>query len=154
MGMNFSLVSFSIEHKSELLKSFESNVPDYFDPSEKIQFSNFLDNINNKYKKVNYYTIYGKNKIIGAGGFAIIGKNEARLVWLLVSEPFQQNKAGKFIMEAIQNKINSEPGIKRIGLQTSQHIVGFFEKFSFLSIEEQKDFWGKGLHLIVMEKQL
>ena len=55
--------AYSESDKPEVIKLLQLNTPEYFDPSEEIDFIDYLDN-----EIEDYFVVLRKSKIVGAGG--------------------------------------------------------------------------------------
>ena len=65
---------YAIDDKNACLALFDSNVPDFFDPTERDLFVDFLDR-----PKGQYFCIEKDGRIVGCGGFAREERGQARL---------------------------------------------------------------------------
>jgi N-acetylglutamate synthase-like GNAT family acetyltransferase len=147
--MAYRLRPFEDKDAPEAVSIFHSNLNDYFDPSEEAPFRHFLKNIRGK-----YFVCEQGNKVLGCGGYAHEQEGDARICWLMVDREVHASGVGRFMMDAFQQKIETEGVYHVISLQTSQHTDGFYEKLGYTTLYTKDDHWAPGMHLYYMEKQL
>ncbi len=136
-------------YKAHLLRIFDSNVPDYFDHSERQHFENFLNKMN-----CPYFVYLDQNEVIGAGGFVREKEGDARIVWLMVDRNKHSSGVGRAMMEFFEERIKAQKTYEVISLMTSQHTDVFYEKMGYKTTKAEDDYWAKGMHLRYMEKRL
>ena len=83
--------NYTKKDKSTLIELLRQNTPEYFDPSEEIEFINYLDH------EVEDYFVYELDfKIIGAGGINyFLEEKSARISWDMVDSKSQGKGIGK-----------------------------------------------------------
>lgn len=145
----YRLEPFESKDEQILMELFISNMPDYFDPTEKPEFEKFLKDVKGK-----YWTCREENDYVGAGGYCEVEKGEARICWLMVQRQEHAKGVGRFMMERFKKLIEEEAYFNRITLKTTQHTDKFYEKLGYTTTRFEKDFWVKGLDLYFMELQL
>lgn len=142
-------------YKSRLMEIFDSNMPKYFDPTERQPFSDFLEDWKAFYKVESEYYVYLKGQeVLGAGGFLREKAGDARIIWLLVDQKVHSKGIGREMMTFFEEEIINRREYEMISLKTSQLTDIFYEKLGFETLESADDHWGPGLHLRYMEKQL
>lgn len=142
-------------YKPRLMDIFDSNMPKYFDPTERQPFHDFLDDSNAFYKVESHYFVYLKNKeVLGAGGYLREKEGDARIIWLLVDQSMHSKGIGSEMMNFFEQEILKKKEYHMISLKTSQLTDVFYEKLGFVTLESADNHWGPGLHLRYMEKQL
>ena len=99
------LVKYSLTHREQVLNLFDSNVPEFFDPSERDPFVDFLKN-----KLESYYICLLNNEIVGAGGYWAENDHEARICWLMVHNTYHNNGIGRYMMNHFHEMIKKEKG--------------------------------------------
>lgn len=136
------------QDSADLKEIFFSNVPHYFDESEWPDFHGFLkDDLND----ISVYDVMlVDNNIVGSGGIALYEDNVVNMTWGMVDAAYHKTGLGKKLLEYRLNLAQKMFPDKEVGLSTTQHTFGFFEKYGFVTIETQKDFWAKGLDLYKM----
>jgi ribosomal protein S18 acetylase RimI-like enzyme len=139
---------FNISDKESLLEIFNLNVPKYFDPNEVHEFVDYLEN-----KGDTYLTIESENKIIGRVGYEIRESDHSgRINWIFFHPDFTALGYGKKTVEHCLNILKSNPSVKILIVRTSQLAYQFFEKLGYRFIRTEKDYWGQGLDLYLMEQ--
>lgn len=141
---------YKITDKEELTRIFKLNTPKYFDISEITDFQKYLETDGE-----NYFTIEVENKIVGGAGIQIAdNKTVGRITWIFF-HPSQSGKGlGKMSVEHCLSIFRKDENIKKVAVTTSQLAYKFFEKFNFVHKITEKDYWGEGLHLYLMELEL
>ena len=82
---------YSESDKTEIIKLLQLNTPEYFDPSEEIEFIDYLDN-----KIEDYFVVLRKSNIVGAGGINYFpDENTARISWDMIHPEYQGKGVGK-----------------------------------------------------------
>ena len=143
------ILSYENSNKQRLLEIFDSNVPSYFDPSERQQFIDYLQKV-----PKNYFVFSRAGRIVGSGGFLFRSKIEGRIVWLMVDQSVHNKGVGRELMHYFEDEIKRQVELKLISLMTSHHTDQFYNKLGYRTIRTENDFWAKGMHLYYMEKQL
>lgn len=135
-------------HRTALLEAFSSNVPRYFDESERADFIQFIDE-----NAFPYYVLLLHGHPIGCGGIALNGDGKVSMCWGMVHRDYHKQGFGKLLLEhRIAESERLYPG-RILSLQTTQHSYTFFRKFGFQVIKFEKDFWAPGLDLYAMERE-
>ena len=142
--------SYSPEDRKTLIEIFKLNTPQYFDPKEVTDFEEYLDENSDT-----YLTIEDQNSIVGGTGYQITGNNTiGRITWIF----FHPNQAGQGLgkqsVEHCLSILNANKNLEKLIVTTSQLAYKFFGKFGFKLISTEKDYWGKGLDLYLMEIKL
>lgn len=138
---------YSESDKQEVIRLLQLNTPEYFDPSEEIEFIDYLDN-----KIEDYFVVLRKSKVVGAGGINYFpDENTSRISWDMIHPEYQGKGVGK---ELTQYRINlikaSSKNIELIVVRTTQLTYKFYQKMGFTLDKIEKDFWAKGFDLYQM----
>ena len=140
---------YTTSDRNDCIELFKSNIPDFFDPSELLQFETWLDKaIKNEHPEnlVFYFVLENSGRIMGCGGFYLnLERMQAGMIWGMVSHAYHGNGFGKRLLEFRIQKIRSLSPKATIMLDTSQHSYPFFEKLGFKLTTITKDFYGNGL---------
>ncbi len=150
-GMEFSVIRpYHINDKKELVAIFMRNTPKYFDPKESRDFETYLQEFKNTYLTVLY-----QNKIVGgAGYYAMESDNSGRVTWIFFHPDYTGLGLGKKVMDHCLERLNANPIVRKLVVTTSQLAYTFFEKFGYQLVRSEKDHWGPGLDLYVMERSV
>jgi ribosomal protein S18 acetylase RimI-like enzyme len=133
-----------------LVEAFNLNVPEYFDPKEVYEFIDYL-----KIKSDTYVTIEHENQIIGGAGCEIRETDRSgRINWIFIHPDFKGTGQGKKAVEYCLSILQSNPSIEVLIIRTSQLAYAFFEPFGYQVTRTEKDYWGQGLDLYVMERKV
>jgi ribosomal protein S18 acetylase RimI-like enzyme len=141
---------FQISDKDQLVEVFKLNIPRYFDPKEVNDYAGYLDKHGDT-----YLTIEHENKIVGGTGY-IIHPNEGsgHITWIFFHPAYAGQGLGKEAVEYCMNIYKNDPAVVKLVVRTSQFANRFFEKFGYQLIKTEKDYWGQGLDLYLMEQPL
>lgn len=141
---------FNISDNDQLIEIFKLNTPKYFDPKEVFDFIDYLDQHGDT-----YFTIEHENKIVGGTGYYIKESDKSgRITWIFFHPDFAGQGLGKQSVAYCLDILKSNPDIEKLVVTTSQWAHRFFEKFGYQLVSTEKDFWGQGLDLYLMERHL
>ena len=133
--------------KTRLIEIFNLNTPKYFDPKEVNDFEENLQEHSNT-----YLTIEQDNKIVGGIGYYVKEEDKSgRITWIFFDPNYARNGLGKMAAEHCLTILKSNPNVEKLVVTTSQLAYGFFEKFGYKVVKTEKDYWGQGLDLYLME---
>jgi ribosomal protein S18 acetylase RimI-like enzyme len=136
--------------KEKLLEVFKLNAPQYFDPKEVQDFDDYLEN----YPET-YFTIEHNGEVVGGTGYYFKEEdNSGRITWIFFHPESAGMGFGRQSVEYCLNIFKQDKRIKKSVVTTSQLAFHFFEKFGYQLIYTEKDHWGEGLDLYLMEKIL
>jgi len=139
---------YSESDKPEVVKLLQFNTPEYFDPSEEIEFIDYLDN-----KIEDYFVVLRNSKIVGAGGINYFpDESMSRISWDMIHPDYQGKGVGK---ELTQYRIDlikaSSKNIELIVVRTTQLTYKFYKKMGFVLDKIEKDYWAKDFDLYQMK---
>ena len=136
--------------RQALLEIFKRNTPEYFDPAEINDFTKYLDEFSDT-----YLTIEHQNKIAGGTGYYISHDDRSgHISWIFIHPDFKGLGLGREAVENCLAILKSNPNVERLGVATSQLTYRFFERFGFVLVRTENDYWGPGLHLYLMQQFL
>ncbi|MAN29083.1 MAG: GNAT family N-acetyltransferase [Mesonia sp.] len=140
---------YSNNDKSKTIHLLKQNTPEYFAPSEEVDFEKYLEN------EIEDYFVYEENsEIIGAGGINyFIDQKMARISWDMISSKSQRKRIGKKLIQHRINLLSKNPNIELIIVRTTQIVYKFYEKMGFELEKIEKDFWAKGFDLYQMKME-
>ena len=139
--------NYTKKDKSTLIELLRQNTPEYFDPSEEIEFINYLDH------EVEDYFVYELDfKIIGAGGINyFLEEKSARISWDMVDSKSQGKGIGKKLTQHRINHLKRNTEVEIIRVRTSQHAYKFYGKMGFELDKIEKKYWAKNFDLYLMK---
>jgi predicted N-acetyltransferase YhbS len=121
---------------------FKKNLGKFFDPGEEEGFISWLQSQSDE----KYYVIEEQGKIVGCGGiFVDEEKKTAGLAWGMVHPSKHKQGFGKVLTTFRINKLKKKYAEYEIIVVTSQHTVGFYENFGFVTGQITKDGFAPGL---------
>jgi len=139
---------FNIADKDHLTDIFKLNVPTYFAANEIYDFEQYLSQ-----HSETYLTIEHEGKIIGGTGYYVnTSDNSGRITWIFFHPDAKGLGSGKNAVEYCLKMLRADPGVKMLVVTTSQFAFKFFEKFGYELVKTEKDYWGPGLDLYLMEQ--
>lgn len=135
--------------RSKLIQLLRQNIPEYFAPSEELDFKEYLEN------EIEDYFVYEENsEIIGAGGINYFpDEKTARISWDMIDPKHQGKGIGKKLTQHRINHLKNKSNIQWITVRTSQLAYHFYEKMGFELEKVEKDFWAKGFDLYQMKRK-
>lgn len=130
-----------------LFNIFKRNTPQYFDPKEIHDFQKYLEE-----KADTFLTVELSQNIVGGTGFEVNEtKQTGSIIWIFFDPDHTGKGIGKSAVEYCLTALKKDQRVKRYVVRTSQLVFPFFEKFGFQTIRTEKDYWGEGLDLYLME---
>lgn len=146
----FMIRPYQSSDRKELIKIFKLNTPDYFDPLEVDEFKEYL-----KSNSSTHLVIEQNGLVVGGGGYQLKDDNTiGQITWIFFHPDNIGQGLGSKLMHEFFNIFKTHTELKTIQTNTSQHAYHFFRKFGFQLSKTQKDYWGKGFDLYLMEKSL
>ena len=131
-----------------LMNIFQQNIPKYFDPSEIKDFEEYLAE-----QPDTYLTIEDNGQIIGGVGYYVKEEDRSgRITWIFFHPDQSRKGHGRTVVEYCLEKLMADDRVQKLVVTTSQHAYLFFEKFGYQVLQTEKDHWGPGLDLYLMER--
>lgn len=145
--------SYIPEFKDEIIRLFHSNCPKYFDPNDKKELIDFLDN----YADENYLVVFEGNTVIGCGGHYTKDKRHG-IAWVFFERYVIGQKklfqyADAFYKE-LEKAMLAEKRFYDVEIHTTQLMERFFNRYGFTTTEIEKNGFGEGLDAYTMRKSL
>ncbi|MFT3680832.1 MAG: GNAT family N-acetyltransferase [Ferruginibacter sp.] len=141
--------SFKPADKDQLIELFKLNTPKYFDPQEVNDFAAYLDEHSST-----YFTVELNNNIVGGAGYYVNEKDHSgRITWIFFHPAAAGHGLGKLAVEHCLSILRSNTAVEKLVVTTSQLAYRFFEKFGYRLVLTEKDHWGPGLDLYLMEQE-
>jgi ribosomal protein S18 acetylase RimI-like enzyme len=130
------------------LEVFDTNVPRFFRPEERVEYAAFLKALPGPYVVL----LDGSDRVIACGGYAIREENaSADLCWGMVREELHGRGLGKALARLRIARVLKDFEVREIVLNTSQHTVGFYEGLGFQATTVQADGYAPGLDRCEMQ---
>ena len=145
-----NIQKYSEEDRLECLEIFDSNIGKFFTPSEREEFSEFLNSLSDD---SDYFVCMQDNRVLVCGGFSI-RENSASLSWGMVHRKFHHRGIGTLLTKYRLSKIIVNKNINLVKIDTSQHTESFYKKHGFVTTKTLKDGFGQGVDSITMELKL
>ena len=132
-------------HEQDLkacLVIFDSNIPQFFMPSERDEFIEWLA----KPERDDYYVLIHNGAVVACGGIYHDDDNrETGLAWGMVRNDLHKQGFGSVLSLFRLDVISQKYPDYRQQLVTSQHTTAFYEKLGFEIVSVEKDGFGPGL---------
>lgn len=147
--MSHLIRSYHIGDKQDCLDIFDSSVPDFFDASERVLLSEFLDNPVGP-----YFVIEKDGTAIGSGGYRKEDRGQARFTWGMVHRDHHGEGLGRMMAEHRIGEIEKSGDFVELELFTTPKVAPFFEKFGFSVQKTIPDGFAPGMDQVQMIKRL
>ena len=133
--------------REAVVSLLELNIPEFFHPSEKVDFDDYLEK-----ELEDYFVIEDAGTIIGAGGLNFLpDTKEARISWdFLHPDHTGKGLGSQLVKHRIDHVKRKYPHLDKISVRTSQLAHGFYARMGFELIHSEKDFWAPGFDLYHM----
>ena len=135
------------------MRIFDSNIPLFFDPSERDGLANWLnakDEGRFAYpgnRAETFYVLELESRVVGCAGFYIPDhERRANMVWGMVENAWHKKGLGRKLLEYRIRIIQTEFPDCSISLDTTQHSFGFFERLGFAVTGITDNYYGPGLN--------
>ncbi len=93
--------------------------------------------------------------MVGGVGYHIKEDDHSgRVNWIFFHPNFTGKGLGTKAVEYCMHRLQTHPKIEKLIVRTSQLAFQFFEKFGYQIVKIEKDYWGEGLDLYLMEIDL
>jgi GNAT superfamily N-acetyltransferase len=136
--------SYEVGDQRDCLALFDANCPEYFDPVERADYLNFLDE-----QPAGYEVCLQGRSIVGAFGVCARTEGGLRLRWILISPASQGQGVGKEMMtRAIE--VCRASGEATLHISASQKSAPFFARFGARTVETVPQGWGPTLDRVEM----
>ena len=136
--------------RKKLLEIFKLNTPKYFNPNELNDFKEYLKGHSNT-----YLTIEHEGKIVGGAGYRVEESDKSgRITWIFLHPGYSGLGLGTQAMAYCLTILKTQPKVEKLVVTTSQLAYKFFERFGYKLVKKEKDHWGPGLDLYVMEQMV
>lgn len=138
---------YAVADREACLGLLRSNMPEHFVPDEERQFAEFLDALPGPY----FVMEDERGALLACGGIALEPDDPAAgaLCWGIVRNDQQGRGLGKALTVY---RLGALPGVKRMRINTSQKVRGFYEKLGFVAKKMTPDGFGPGLDDVLMER--
>ncbi len=139
---------FDIGDLVSCLRILKSNTPRYFAPEDEIEFAGFLQKLPGPYVVLEF-----KEDVVGCGGWALSDNTKiGHLTWGMIDAAYHNQKLGSQLLNYRLDALKST-GVPAVQLNTTQHVIAFFEKAGFVILERITDDYGPGLDRVAMTLQ-
>jgi len=126
------------------LSIFDSNVPFFFSPDERVEFNDHLETLDTITRL--YVVLVRGDAVVACGGLTMdFTRQRASLSWGMVDRATHRQGIGRMLTQARLTLARSISGLVEIELSTSQHTHGFYEGFGFVRSTVTPDGFGPGL---------
>lgn len=145
--------------RASCIEIFNSNCPQYFDPTEIGGLETWLNGQDSGIITYNtsaadsFSVLELDSRVIGCGGYYIVkGEECANLVWGMVHHDFHGQGMGKELLLYRLDEIRQLYPQYPVQMDTTQHTFLFFEKLGFVVTSITKDAYGPSLDRYDMKR--
>lgn len=136
---------FHLQDRAACIAVFDSNVPEYFNASERPVFLAFLESsdflpprLRGSGNAAGYlHVVESAGAVVGCGGWYLDG-TIANLSWGMVARPSHGRGFGRFLLQERVKSIRADGRATAIRVRTTASIRGFFEHAGFHSVRESE----------------
>jgi N-acetylglutamate synthase-like GNAT family acetyltransferase len=140
---------YRLADRAACLSIFDGNTPDFFAPSERAEYADFLSAL-----KEPYFVLETLGEVVACGGVYAV-EERAGLSWGMVARPYHRCGLGRVLLERrLKHLRTHHPHVRELWVNTSQHTQGFFRRFGFVTQEVREDAFAPGLHEYRMKRDL
>ncbi|MFN6056861.1 MAG: GNAT family N-acetyltransferase [Paracoccaceae bacterium] len=141
---NIIIRPFLFEDRPACLSIFDSNVPLFFSPKERVEFNDHLKNLVSITSP--YIVVVRGGAVVACGGLTVdFPRQRASLSWGMVDRASHGQQLGSILTHARLTLARSISGLTEIELSTSQHTHGFYGRFGFVPTKVTLSGFGPGL---------
>jgi len=143
---------YTTDDKAACLALIDDNTPDFFAPHENTEFDTFLDNPGDAY----WVAEDDAGTVVGCTGYWVIAETPTAIItWTMVERSLQGRGIGRLLLLTCLRHLCRVPDVQTVTLETSQHIVGFYEHIAGFEVQEVvKDGYASGLHKVKMRREM
>jgi ribosomal protein S18 acetylase RimI-like enzyme len=134
--------------RDRCLAVFDSNLPRYFAPADRVPFVEFLA------RPVGFFGVLTDgDALIGCGGIAPVDAagQVAVLTWGMIDAGRHRQGWGRRLTWARLRRLMELPAVLAVALKTSHETIGFYEKLGFRTTKFTPHGYRPGLHRHDME---
>jgi GNAT superfamily N-acetyltransferase len=142
--MTIVMRRYATSDQRDCLALFDANCPGYFDPGERVDYVEFLDE-----RPAGYEVCLQGRSIVGASGVCARTEGGLRLRWILISPASQGQGVGKAMMTRALEVCRAS-GEAALHIAASQKSAPFFARFGARAVETIPQGWGPTLDRVEM----
>ena len=130
--------------RAACLAIFDGNVPRFFAPAERVEFTAFLDRHAGTADHP-YLVLTEAEAVVACSGLSVEGDGRVSLSWGMVARHRHGEGLGRLLTATRIAAAREMAGVTAITLATSQHTRGFYERLGFAVESVRPDGFGRGL---------
>ena len=138
--------SYSPADRAACFRILASNIPEYFLPTDRDTFSEFLDHLPGP-----YFALDPCGQIVACGGWAIDETGVADLTWAMVRRDLHGRGLGRELLRFRLDAIRQQTQATLVRVRTTQLVQGFFTRNGFRVMETVVNGYGTGQDMVTME---
>jgi len=139
--------SYDVRDQRDCLALFNANCPEYFDPGERADYLEFLDQ-----QPAGYAVCLQGQSIVGAFGVCARAEGGLGLRWILIAAAAQGQGVGSAMMVRAQ-EVCRDLRAALLHISASQKSAPFFARFGARAVETIPQGWGPDLDRVEMVLQ-
>jgi GNAT superfamily N-acetyltransferase len=139
--------TYRAEDRAAVLAIFDSNVPEFFTITERVDFAAFLNQLSGP-----YFVIEVPNGgVVACGGYALVPEEcRADLCWGMVLRSRHGRGIGRFLTELRVEAARADDRVHHVVLNTSHLTREFYERLGFITERVAVDGFSPGLDRVDM----
>lgn len=141
------ILQYRNEHRVKCIEAFDSNLGQYFAPSEREEFIEYLDSLATDPE---YYVCIKDEQLLACGGVGI-KSTTASLAWGMVHRDFHGQGIGTVLTDYRLSQLKANASIEVVQIETSQHTENFYKKRGFVVTKSVPNGFGDGIDCVAME---
>lgn len=142
--------------RAACLALFDSNVPGFFLPSERVEFEGWLGQPFDAGESGEYFVLEDMGRIVACGGVWLdpnAADRPAGFSWGMVARDAHRRGYGSSLLRFRLERLR-ELGAREAHLDTSQHSAPFFARHGFREVRRVQSGYGPGLDRVDMVAEL
>jgi GNAT superfamily N-acetyltransferase len=136
------------------LRVLESNIPGFFKPDTRDDFTDYLDELGNPGHSFFILENHAKLVLACGGVYIFPGAVLASLQWGMVARAYHRSGLGRALLEYRLNWLRETAIVQEVLLSATQSSSAFFEQFGFVIEKTLENHGGIGVHQVEMRLKL
>lgn len=139
----FDIVQYTPDDRAACLRVFDSNLPDFFSPSERVIFAPFLEALPEPFWVARTQP---EDAVAGCCGVSLADAGRtAWLRWGMIDVGHHRQGGGRQLLTARLDWIKTQPAVETVRVATTAGPSGFFLRMGFDLTGVIQDKYGQGI---------
>ncbi len=140
--------------RSACLRVMNSNIPGFFKPDARDDFTDYLDEIDSPGHTFFVLENHSRQLIACGGVYIFPGAVLASLQWGMVARAHHRTGLGTALLEYRLKWLKETAIVREVLVNTPQTSAGFFEQLGFVGHQTIEHFYEPGIHQVEMRLKL